>query len=158
VFGDYDFSGIRGDLGPVALNVIGRERLNSSWAVGGRVGWVVVPQLLVYFSGGYTQARFDQVDFSSFSPPFAPSGTHLAANTYGGWFIGSGYEYSLGFLPGLYWKTEYRFADYRAERVPYIFTATGVTQFTIDSHKYVHTVRSELVWRFNFGGAVSARY
>ena len=146
VFGDYDFSGIRGDLTPAGLGLfglIGGERLRSSWAVGGRAGWVVVPQLLVYVSGGYTQAP----------------DLHLPATTYDGWFIGTGYEYGFGFLPGLYWKTEYRFADYGAERVPVIITSTGApTGVALDSHKYVHTVRSELVWRFSFGGAVAARY
>jgi outer membrane immunogenic protein len=162
VFGDYDFSGIRGDLTPAGLGIfglIGGERLRSSWAVGGRAGWVVVPPLLVYFSGGYTQARFGQVDFNNAVPGFLPPDLHLPATTYDGWFIGTGYEYGFGFLPGLYWKTEYRFADYGAERVPLIITSTGAPLgIALDSHKYVHTVRSELVWRFSFGGAVAARY
>ena len=51
------------------------------------------------------------------------------------------------------------YADYGNERVR-IFTAAGSapTRFQIDSEKFVHTVRSELVWRFNFGGPVVARY
>ena len=34
----------------------------------------------------------------------------------------------------------------------------GRTGVAIDSHKYVHTVRSELVYRFNWGGPVVAKY
>jgi len=157
-FGDYDFSGIKGDMNiPVAAQR-GDEKLKSSWAAGGRIGWVPfqAQQLLVYVSGGYTQARFGQVDF--LTPLGVPAGVSLVKHTYDGWFIGSGYEYAIGFLPSLFWKTEYRFADYGKESVPIVFTATGAPFQSIDSHKYVHTIRSELVWRFNFGGPVVARY
>ena len=37
-------------------------------------------------------------------------------------------------------------------------TSGAPTPDSIDAHKYVQTVRSELVWRFNFGGPVIARY
>ena len=43
--------------------------------------------------------------------------------------------------------------------VPFIFTAGGAPDGNfLNLHKRVHTVRSELVWRFNFGGPVVARY
>ena len=35
------------------------EKLRSQWAIGGRIGWLVTPQLLTYFSGGYTEAKFN---------------------------------------------------------------------------------------------------
>jgi outer membrane immunogenic protein len=133
-FGDYDFGSITGTMGSVD------EKLSSSWAAGGRIGWVALPNLLAFVSGGYTQARFDQIDFDIFSIP---------ATTYKGWFLGSGYEYGLGFMPGLFWKTEYRFSDYQAQTVP-VVDATGSTVGTVDSHKYVQTIRSELVYRFNW--------
>ena len=38
-FGDYDFSGIKGDIN-VGEDFFGREKLKSSWAVGGRLGWI----------------------------------------------------------------------------------------------------------------------
>jgi len=159
-FADYDFSGIKGDMSVPVQGWVGGEKLKNSWAAGGRVGWLPFQQLLVFVSGGYTQARFDQVDFRV-AATGAASGFSLAKNTYDGWFIGSGYEYGINWLPvqGLFWKTEYRFADYGSERVQVITTAGGVaTADSIDSRKYVHTVRSELVWRFNFGSPVVARY
>ena len=84
----------------------------------------------------------------------------MPRHTYDGWFIGTGYEYGIGCLPGLFWKTEYRFADYGNERVQFISTPAARRSRAIQStrEKYVHTVRSELVWRFNFGGPVVARY
>jgi outer membrane immunogenic protein len=155
VFGDYDFSSIKGDMSVLALGTRGEEKLKNSWAAGGRIGWVPfqAQQLLVYVSGGWTQARFDAVDATLLSG--AQSTFDLPKHTYDGWFIGSGYEYGLGFLPGLFWKTEYRYADYGKERL--LIANAGGDELEV--RKRVHTVRSELVWRFNFGGSgVVARY
>jgi outer membrane immunogenic protein len=159
-FGDYDFSGIKGDMAIDALGSVGEEKLKSSWAAGGRIGWIPfqASQLLVFVSGGYTEARFDQVDLLS-AASGAPRNLAISKHTYSGWFLGSGYEYGIGWLPGLFWKTEYRFADYGSDRVSIFSTLSGLpTGNSVDSHKYVQTVRSELVWRFNFGGPVVARY
>jgi outer membrane immunogenic protein len=157
-FGDYDFSGIKGDTPIDALAAVGEEKLKSSWAAGGRIGWLPFQQLLVFVSGGYTEARFNQVDLWSV-PNGIPRNLAISKHTYSGWFLGSGYEYGIGWLPGLFWKTEYRFADYGSDRVPIFSTLSGLpTGDSVDSHKYVQTVRSELVWRFNFGGPVVARY
>ena len=138
-FGDYDFGSITGSMGQ------NDEKLSSSWHVGGRVGWIALPNLLAYVSGGYTEARFDQIDFPNGGDP-----TFIPATTYKGWFLGSGYEYGLGFMPGLFWKTEYRFADYQAQTVTEVYATDGATYGTFDSHKYVQTIRSELVYRFNW--------
>ena len=136
-FGDYNFGSITGQMGQTD------EKLSSSWAAGGRIGWVALPNLLAYVSGGYTEARFDQIDIYH-------GDAYIPATTYKGWFLGSGYEYGLGFMPGLFWKTEYRFADYQAQTLPEVFVTDGVTYGTVDSHKYVQTIRSELVYRFNW--------
>jgi outer membrane immunogenic protein len=160
-FGDYDWSSIKGDAAIDALAAVGEEKLKSSWAAGGRIGWIPfqASQLLVFVSGGYTEARFNQVDLLSVFNG-VPRNLAISKHTYSGWFLGTGYEYGIGWLPGLFWKTEYRFADYGSERVQIFSTLTGLpTGDSIDSHKRVHTVRSELVWRFNFGGGgVVARY
>jgi outer membrane immunogenic protein len=132
-FGDYNFGSITGTMGPVD------EKLSWSWAAGGRIGWVALPNLLAYVSGGYTEAQFDQINFDA--------SDYIPATTYKGWFLGSGYEYGLGFMPGLFWKTEYRFADYQAQTLSEV--CLGCTG-TFDSHKYVQTIRSELVYRFNW--------
>jgi outer membrane immunogenic protein len=159
-FGDYDFSGIKGDMLVDALAAVGEEKLKSSWAAGGRIGWIPFQgsRFLVFFSGGYTEARFNQVDLISI-PNGIPRNLAVSKNTYSGWFLGGGYEYGIGWLPGLFWKTEYRFADYGADQVPIFSTLSGLpTGDSIDSRKYVQTIRSELVWRFNFGGPVVARH
>ena len=65
----------------------------------------------------------------------------------------------MGWIPGLTWKTEYRFSEFNTEVNPIKITATGLnTIYSEDSKKYVQSVRSELVYRFNWGGPVVARY
>ena len=167
-FGDYDWSGIKGDMSIPSEGLVGEEKLKNSWAAGGRIGWIpwTNTQFLVYVSGGYSQARFNQVNFA-FASDGDPSRLALEKHTYKGWFIGAGYEYGLSWfaIPGLFWKTEYRFYDYRADEVPIFFVPGGSTvpiiteRLSIDSRKFVQTIRTELVWRFNLGGGpLVARY
>ena len=80
-----------------------------------------------------------------------------------GWFIAAGDEYALNFLPGLFWKTEYRFSDLDTQSNAVRFVATGArvgapAGLDYDSHKFVQTIRSELVYRFNWGGSAVPRY
>lgn len=157
LFGDYDWTSYSGTgvFSAAALvpgDVRGSEKMTSAWAAGGRLGVVpaAIPQLLVYVSGGYTQATFDPVTlFAGFSG--APIGTFLDQHTYSGYFIGSGYEYALSWLaPGLTWKTEYRYSDFGTDRLPELLVVNGSPNgFTKDSRMVVQTIRSELVWRFS---------
>jgi outer membrane immunogenic protein len=156
-FADYDFGDIEGNWSNISFSFVGEEKLKSSWAAGGRIGWLPSQQLLVFVSGGYTEARFGTINLLVLTSGL-PSALSIDKHAYSGAFIGTGYEYGIAFLPGLFWKTEYRFADYGTENVPELLSGvpTGVS---FDQHKYVQTVRSELVWRFNFGGSpVVARF
>jgi outer membrane immunogenic protein len=163
VFGDYDFTSLKGitTVGNAAAN----EKMSSQWSVGGRAGWLVTPTVLTYFVGGYTQATFDHMDFftNALSTPGAvigaPTGISIDKRTYHGWFIGAGDEFALDFLPGLSWKTEYRFSEFDTTTNPLLLNGLPVSA-SVDSKKWVHTVRSELVYRFNLGGGpgVTARY
>ena len=156
-FGDYDFASEKGQLNIPNSPATGQEKLNQKWAVGGRIGWLVTPNLLTYFSGGYTEAQFNRVDFSFF--PTTTSAFFMNSQTYKGFFLGAGDEYALNFLPGLFWKTEYRFSEFDTKTNPIFATTTGAPVFvSIDSKKWEHSVRSELVYRFNWGGPVVAKY
>ena len=154
IFGDYDFSDIHGDASvPLSGTAyVGGEKMRSAWSVGGRLGYLITPSVLTYFSGGFTEARFGAMNLALTPvPPATPSFT-IGSHTYTGWFLGGGYEYNLGWLPGLFWKTEYRFAQYETDSLPLTVYSTGAaTTRSIDSTKYVQTIRSELVWRFNWG-------
>ncbi|HKS18763.1 MAG TPA: porin family protein [Bradyrhizobium sp.] len=159
-FADGDWTNIRGQHtgqnGAVGL-IAAESKIDWSWAVGGRAGILITPNLLTYFSAGYTEAHVNGLQYVNFAGAF--TGLGLNSQRYQGWFIGAGDEYALGFLPGLFWKTEYRFADYGTNDVPVITTATGLPTATSErTHLYTHTVRSELVYRFNWGGPVVAKY
>jgi outer membrane immunogenic protein len=156
-FGDYDFASMKGQLNLPVSVLYGQEKLTDTWSVGGRIGWLVTPSLLTYFTGGYTESKFGRVDLHA---NFAPAPVnYINSQWYKGWFIGAGDEYALSFLPGLFWKTEYRFSELDRKTNPTYFTATNLlVGDSYDSKKYVHTIRSELVYRFNWGGTVVAKY
>ncbi|HEX3114184.1 MAG TPA: outer membrane beta-barrel protein [Bradyrhizobium sp.] len=159
-FGDYDFANIHGRHDAFG-EIVADEKLSSQWAVGGRIGWVALPSLMVFFSGGYTEANFDRQDYTNLtSPPFGiPANVFTDKRTYKGWFLGAGDEYALNFLPGLFWKTEYRVSEFNVQTNPFLSTTTGLPLgVSEDSKKWVQTVRSELVYRFNWGGPVVAKY
>lgn len=159
-FADGDWGSIKGQNADVGHGIVASEKLSSAWAVGGRVGWVIFPQLLTYFTGGYTQATFDRENFTTAFAPFGtPAGVYINKQTYNGWFLGAGDEYALNFLPGLFWKTEYRVSEFNTRTNPFLFTATNAATFeSMDSRKWVQTVRSELVYHFNWGGPLVAKY
>jgi outer membrane immunogenic protein len=161
-FADYDFSDLHADVAPGGISVLAPEKMSSAWAVGGRIGWVALPGLMTFFSAGYTEATFDRLNFSGITLPVQAPATFADKQTYRGWFLGAGDEYALSFLPGLFWKTEYRLSRFDTERLTIRDSATGlpITPLeSLDSKKWVQTVRSELVYRFNWGGApIAARY
>ena len=152
-FADYDFSDIHGTASvPLSGDShAGSEKMRSAWSVGGRIGYLITPSVLTYFSGGFTEARFGAINLALTTTPASPAFT-IGSHSYSGWFLGGGYEYNLNWLPGWFWKTEYRFAQYETDSLPLTVYNTGAaTTRSIDSTKYVQTIRSELVYRFNWG-------
>jgi outer membrane immunogenic protein len=169
VFGDYDFMGLSGNFADPYYYLVGNENESGAWYVGGRIGYLVTPTFLTYFDGGYTQTRFDQINLSGAGAaggstcPCGPSGLNFPATNYSGWFLGGGTEYALTWLPisGLFWRSEYRYSSYSAQDIPLV-TSTGAVAGGCDvaplptcgehTQKYVQTITTSLVWRFNFGG------
>lgn len=158
-FADYDFMDVKGDIstgGTFAPSLTGSQKQDWQWAVGARVGYLVTPSLLTYVSGGYTQAHWKSTTLTAF--PGIATGLSLNGATKGGWFIGTGDEYALtNFLPGLFWKTEYRYSEF--DRANSDITFGGVATGVSETQKFrEHSVRSELVYRFNWAGPVVAKY
>ena len=161
-FADADWTNIRGDHtgdtpNRVGLSATDKQTLNWQWAAGLRVGYLITPSLLTYISGGYTQARFSGATYRDAAGIL--TGDSIGATTHNGWFIGTGDEYALNFLPGLFWKTEYRYSMFNSKDVPVVVTATGLSNGFFERTRYTeHAVRSELVYRFNWGGPLVAKY
>jgi outer membrane immunogenic protein len=156
VLADYDLEDIHGIFENTFSGAGGGERESGSWAAGGRIGYLVTPNLLTYWDGGYTQTRFDQINLGDIF--FFPPGVVFAyapATTYSGWFIGGGTEYALNFswlpIPGLFWRNEYRFSRYNSQNVQEYFL-DGVPGTGDIMQKDVQTVTSSLVWKFNWTG------
>jgi outer membrane immunogenic protein len=155
LFGDYEFMDLTGNhIGPPFEDSgVANLKENSAWAFGGRIGYLITPNFLTYWDGGYTQTHFDQANYSLNFPPFGPTTTALPGTTYDGWFLGSGFEYSFNWLiPGLFLKTEYRFSSYSAKTVNDIGPPIVDTTFSENLHPYVQTVTTQLVYRFNWLG------
>jgi outer membrane immunogenic protein len=101
------------------------------------------------------------VDFT----PVIGTAFSTPAFTKGGFFIGGGME--AMFAPGWFWRNEYRYADYGTVNLS--DTCAGLSgsaacgfnstpQATFTFHPIVQTVRSELVYKFNWRGPVMAKY
>lgn len=148
-FADYDVMNIHGNLDGVVG--IGELKESSAWYVGGRVGYLVTPNLLTYFDGGYTQTRMNGVSLFGSTAPFALADT-LPSHNFHGWFLGSGLEYALNFswLPihGLFWRNEYRFASFDTADLPASNPAGAPAGFSARVTPYNQTITSSLVWRF----------
>jgi outer membrane immunogenic protein len=156
LFGDYAGGDIDGRS--EFPGAVGGERESAAWSVGGRLGVLITPRILTFFDGGWTQAHFDGVNYSLAIAGGPPTGLSLAAQTYNGWFIGSGFEYALdwSWLPvhGLFLKTEYRYSQFDTANVPITGTAGGgivvPAGITLNSKPFTEMVSTELVWRFNW--------
>jgi len=181
-FADYTWSNIRGQTDTFGFNFadgsaevgVGQLKNSSSWAVGGRLGYVIptMPQLLTYFNAGYSQATFDGVTFTQKLAPFVGVDTalRLPSHTYNGWFIGGGTEYGFNWLPGLFLKTEYRYYTYDRADLPTVCAGptpagpvasclgAGLSGWTDRYTPHVQSIFTELVYRFNWGGPLVAKY
>jgi outer membrane immunogenic protein len=151
VLGGYDFMDLKGAYTDTFLgNFSGYEKETSSGFVGGRIGYLVTPNLLTYASGGWTDARFNSV---SMALPGAAATVFLPSHTYNGYFLGGGAETSLAGwfnLPkGLFLRTDYRVSTYNKADLVYT-TAAGPFGESTQMNKYVQQIGTELIYRFNY--------
>ena len=150
VFTDWDFSDIKGHIGDPWWEGSGAIKQNWAWAVGGRIGYLVNPAVLSYFSGGFARARFSGVTLTDFG--FGQSSFDTTqAQTYNGWFIGGGMEAMLPGLSGWSVKTEYRFSDYGSKDLGIFYSNGAPSSAFLHVHPYVQTVRAELAYKFGWG-------
>jgi outer membrane immunogenic protein len=156
-FADADWMDLHKNFEGSFAAVSGEEKESSAWAVGGRIGYLVTPNVFTYWNGGYTQSRFDGINFSG-NITGAPIAT-IDAHTYNGWFIGGGTEISLSGLfglplpAGLFWRSEYRYSSFNSADLPVLTTLGGApTIFSEHMRPFVQTITTSLVWKFNWWG------
>ena len=160
IFGDGQFGSIKGTITDPVVAVQGSERMQSAWAGGARLGYLVAPNVLSYVNGGYTGSHWSGTSLiSSFSG--LPAGGHTNSFNRNGWFIGGGVENNLNIFginaPGWYMKTEYRSAYYSRKSINELFDGTNLlVGRDITFKPWVQTISTSLVYRFN--SPVVARY
>ena len=104
---NYDFSGMNGQIDD-GCGVTGKTNNDSTWFVGARAGWLMTPDVLNYWSVGYTQTHFGGATLDFITG--APCGAHLDSYDAGGWFLGGGLEVAMH--GGWFWRSEVRYSDY----------------------------------------------
>ncbi|MBR1122590.1 porin family protein [Bradyrhizobium lablabi] len=166
IFGDAQFGSLKGSLSDPIFGTEGRIKLETSWAAGVRLGYLVAPNVLSYVNAGYSGSDWSGTTQSSIFAPGGPAFTTTSSFDRNGWFIGGGVENNLDLFgitaPGWFMKTEYRSAFYDRVTLPTTFTpgfGGGPTGSAITFEPWVQTISTSLVYRFNWGGApIAARY
>ena len=92
-----------------------------------------------------------------------PAGVHTDSFNRNGWFIGGGVENNLNIFgitaPGWFMKTEYRSAFYDKKSIDCWPTSPMyLSVVSVRSNNWNQTISTSLVYRFNWGGPVIAKY
>ena len=161
-FGDYTFSDIKGtiqDQGPFA---VAATKQDWAWAAGGRVGYIALPGLMTYFGAGWTQAHFTG-NASFTTGTNTATGNRYNGFTTDGWFLSSGVEVMFASVPGLFWRNDYRFSRFDTKDFLSCNIASGLcgsanAHNSIRFSPDVQAVTTSLVYKFNWGGPVVAKY
>ncbi len=161
IFADGQFGSLRGSINDNFFGLTGAEKLNDTWAAGARIGLLVGPNVLSYVNAGYTQSFWSGSQLN-----FTTGGAAVTATPSfdrGGWFVGGGFENNLNIFgisaPGLFIKTEYRAAYFDRVTLPEtLFGTTTPAGTSITFKPLVQTISTSLVYRFNWGGPVVAKY
>jgi outer membrane immunogenic protein len=160
VFADGQFGEIKGSMSD-PFGFEGQEKLRTSYAGGVRLGYLVAPNVLSYVNGGYSGSEWSSATLTSVFPGVAGVITTPSFHR-DGWFVGGGVENSLDFfginVPGLFMKTEYRTAFYDRTTLPETLVGTGALGTALTFKPIVQTISTSLVYRFNWGGPVVAKY
>lgn len=147
-FVDFDWTGAEGNWRDRAAgaNVAGEYAQESAWAVGGRIGWLSSPTTLLYVTGGYTEAKFDQVNLVDFAG--INSDRIIRGTSFDGWFIGAGLETQL--INNLSLRLEYRYSDFGEDRLTVFRESDGAAQFFKDVDLSTQSIRAVLSYKFNW--------
>jgi outer membrane immunogenic protein len=121
----------------------------------GRVGYLVVPEVLLYVKGGAAWTRAEHVSTGTVPIVFL---SESATSDRFGWTVGGGLEWM--FAQGWSVFAEYNYLDFGTERVTFTRGPLAVAGFeTIaDIRVRAHTAMVGLNYKFNFGGPIVARY
>ena len=160
ILADGQFGSLKGSESVGALTF--NQKLKDTWAVGGRIGYLIAPNVLSYVNGGYSGADWSGATIVS-SITGQPFGAHTNSFSTQGWFLGGGVENNLDIFgvtaPGWFMKTEYRGAYYSNKNSDWVTDGTNTLAGISSTFKpFVQTISTSLVYRFNWSGPVVAKY
>jgi len=155
-FADGQFGSIKGTIQDQGALIAGNIKNDYSWAVGGRVGYLVAPNVLSYVNAGYSSSHWKGTTLLS-TVTGGASGLHTDGFDRSGWFIGGGVENNLNIFgisaPGWFMKTEYRSAFYDRKNISErVDTTNALFGRDITFKPWVQTISTSLVYRFNWTG------
>jgi outer membrane immunogenic protein len=158
---DGQFGSLRGNIADPLAALTGTEKLRDTYAAGVRLGYLVAPNVLSYVNGGWTGSNWSGSTLTTLGG--TPSGLHTNSfTTNSGVFVGGGVENNLNIFgiqsPGWFMKTEYRAAYYGNRNLGEFTAANTLAPDTIAFKPFVQTISTSLVYRFNWGGPVVAKY
>lgn len=138
---------------PIALTTLaGTTNVKGLGEVGGRVGYTVIDQALLYIRGGVAFER----DRYNISTQVANILLATASETRTGGFVGVGFEYL--FTQNVSAFIEYDYVDMGTHNVSFTSTAVPVTFTTQSIRERKDVVKVGLNYRFNWAQPVVAKY
>jgi outer membrane immunogenic protein len=163
ILADGQFGSLKGTISDTVCNCGGPEKMRTAYAAGVRLGYLVAPNVLSYVNAGYSGSSWSGSTASTLAG--GPAVYTTPSFTRNGVFIGGGVENNLNIFgitaPGWFMKTEYRAAYYSSVTLPETFIPPAGVGPTPDStvfKPFVQTISTSLVYRFNWGGPVIAKY
>jgi outer membrane immunogenic protein len=162
ILADGQFGSISGSIADPSVGFEGREKLNTSYAAGVRLGYLVAPNVLSYVNAGYSGSEWSSAGFSTLAPGGGATLFTTPSFHRDGFFVGGGVENNLNIFgitaPGWFMKTEYRSAFYDRIALPETLVTGGSFGASVTFKPIVQTVSTSLVYRFNWTGPVVAKY
>ncbi len=114
------------DPAPNTFN-LGRVEAGRDIYVGGRIGVVTSPNMMVYAKGGYTNARYDLLGTNGTTNENQRLDTD-------GYRVGAGVEYQMG--SNAYIKGEYRYSNYSRGEIDFEGETPDTNRFDIDTDRH----------------------
>ena len=161
IFGDGQFGSLKGTINDEFRALTGNIKMEDAWAGGVRLGYLIAPNVLSYVNGGYSGSHWSGAGLTNLAG--TPAGVHTDSFNRNGWFVGGGVENNLNIFgisaPGWFMKTEYRAAYYGNKNINELFDGTNLsTTHDIAFKPWTQTISTSLVYRFNWGGPIVAKY
>jgi outer membrane immunogenic protein len=153
VQGMFDWTGIKASHppAPLATEILGLNT-KSVGTLTGRIGYIVWPQILLYFKGG---AAWAGIDYSDVDPAGNNPYAGQASVTRSGWTVGAGAEYAL--LPNWSVFAEYDYIDLGSRNVSLTYNCGTANQCGFANpytYRVSHNISEFLVginYRFGWG-------